>query len=276
MLHQITEMPEDKCIYKRIYLPYDVGLGNIFSLKDIEIAKRSTSFEREYNLKFLGLVGNVFLPEKIDEAIKLAREFDTYRQLLERPSEMTALLKTQYYIGVDPAFGSSKFGIVMVCIIDDKLCVLESIELDRPDFNYCINKVSEILYKYGISKDSTRIFVDASAPAVITAIKANLNEQTDYLDIIARRKKNRIRDPMYDMAVIPVTFTTAEKKNMLLNLKEIVDSNVIAIDLDRHQRLILALRTASATDMILNKDTTESDDLLDALSLACKQITISR
>ena len=63
---------------------------------------------------------------------------------------------------------------------------------------------------------------------------------------------------------------------MLLNLKELIDSNVIAIDLDRHQRLILALRTASATDMIINKETTESDDLLDALSLACKQITINR
>lgn len=36
---------------------------------------------------------------------------------------------------------------------------------------------------------------------------------------------------MYDMTVIPVTFTTAEKKNTLLNLKEIVDSNVIDIDL---------------------------------------------
>jgi hypothetical protein len=185
-------------------------------------------------------------------------------------------LKTQYYIGVDPAFGSSKFAIVLVCIIDDKLCVLESIELDRQDFNYCVNKISEIMYKYDVSRDNTKIFVDASAPAVITAIKANLNEQTDYLDIMARRKKNHIRDPMYDMAVIPIAFTSTEKKNMLLNLKEIVDSNVIAIDLDRHQRLILALRTASATDMILNKETTESDDLLDALSLACKQVTINR
>jgi hypothetical protein len=78
------------------------------------------------------------------------------------------------------------------------------------------------------------------------------------------------------MTVIPVAFTSAGKKNMLLNLKEIVDSNVVAINLERHQRLVLALRTASATDMFLNKDTTESDDLLDALSLACKQITINR
>ncbi|MGA9171995.1 MAG: hypothetical protein WBZ20_17795, partial [Nitrososphaeraceae archaeon] len=78
MLHQITEQSEDKCIYKRIYLPYTVGVGNIFSQQDIEIAERSTSFEREYNLKFLGLVGNVFLPEKIDASIQLGRELDNY------------------------------------------------------------------------------------------------------------------------------------------------------------------------------------------------------
>jgi hypothetical protein len=65
-------------------------------------------------------------------------------------------LKTQYFIGVDPAFGSSKFGIVIVCIIDDKLCVLESIELDRQDF------------KYNLSSQNIKISVDASAPAVIT------------------------------------------------------------------------------------------------------------
>jgi hypothetical protein len=73
----------------------------------------------------------------------------------------------------------------------------------------------------------------------LAAIKANLNEQTDYLELIARRKKNHIRDPMYDTTVVPVTFSTVEKKNLLLNLKELVDYNIIAIDLDRHQKLIL-------------------------------------
>jgi hypothetical protein len=81
--------------------------------------------------------------------------------------------------------------------IDDKLCVLDRIELDRQDFNYCINKVSEIIYKYDLSVagDDTKAFIDASAPAVIKAIKANLNEQTDYLEVISRRRKNHIRDP---------------------------------------------------------------------------------
>jgi hypothetical protein len=44
-----------------------------------------------------------------------------------------------------------------------------SIEQDRQDLNYCINRVTEIMYKYALSTDNTKIFVDASAPAVITA-----------------------------------------------------------------------------------------------------------
>ena len=89
MLHTISEQPEEKCIYHRIYLPYTVGIGNIFSEKDIEIVKRSTSFEREYNLKFLGLVGNVFLPEKIDAAIRLGKELDIYKRMTDDPAMVT-------------------------------------------------------------------------------------------------------------------------------------------------------------------------------------------
>jgi hypothetical protein len=67
-----------------MYLPYTVGEGKIFSEKDIEIAKKSISFEREYNLKFLGLVGNIFLPEKIDVAIALGRDLDIYKRIADK------------------------------------------------------------------------------------------------------------------------------------------------------------------------------------------------
>jgi hypothetical protein len=60
------------------------------------------------------------------------------------------------------------------------------------------------------------------------------------------------------------------------DLKELVDSNYIVLDLDRHTNLVLALRTAKATDLILDKDATESDDVLDATALACKRISITR
>jgi hypothetical protein len=48
------------------------------------------------------------------------------------------------------------------------------------------------------------------------------------------------------------------------------------LDLERHTNLVLALRTAKATDLILDKESTESDGVLDATCLACKRISISR
>ncbi len=92
--------------------------------KDIEIAKRSTSFEREYNLKFLGLdCCNVLAyQEKMDAAIALGREIEIYNKILDNPETVPL---TQFYIGVDAGFGSSKFAIVLVCIVDEKLFVLE-------------------------------------------------------------------------------------------------------------------------------------------------------
>ena len=267
MLHMISQQPEDKCIYRRIYLHYTLGIGNIFSEKDIEIVKRSTSFEREYNLKFLGLVDNVFLPEKIDGAIRLGIDLDIYKRMTDDP---TMVPLTQFYIGVDA--GSSKFAIVLVCNSDNKVFVLETIELDRQEFNYCINKISEVMSRYYLSYENTRIFIDASSPAVVTAVKQSLDERPDYLEKIARRKKQKLRDPCYDMVVVPLNFSTTEKRNMLANLKLLVDEELVALDLEKHAGLVLALRTAQATDLILDKEATQSDDLLDAFGLACHNL----
>jgi hypothetical protein len=177
------------------------------------------------------LVGNVFLPEKIDAAIALGRELEIYNKILDNPKTVPL---TQFYIGVDAGFGSSKFAIVLVCVVDEKLFVLESIELDRQEFNYCINKISEVMARYALTHDNTKIFIDASSPAVVMAVKKSLDDEeepSDYLEIIARRKKQKIRGPCYDMCVIPVNFSTIEKRNMLANLKDLTDSNVVVLSL---------------------------------------------
>jgi hypothetical protein len=214
-------------------------------------------------------VGNVFLPEKIDQAIKLGREFDIYKRMID---DLTMVPLTQFYIGVDAGFGSSKFAIVLVCNSDDKVFVLETVELDRQDFNYCINKISEVMSRYDLSYQNTRIFIDASSPAVVTAVKQSLDERPDYLEIVARRKKQKIKDPCYDMVVVSVNFSTTEKRNMLANVKQIVDEGSVTLDLEKHAGLVLALRTAQATDLILDKEATQSDDLLDAFGLACHNL----
>jgi hypothetical protein len=54
-----------------------------------------------------------------------------------------------------------------------------------------------------------------------------------------------------------------------------IDSNVLALDLEWHVCLVLAPRTAQATDLMLDKDKemTQSDDLLDTFGIACHHLT---
>jgi hypothetical protein len=63
-------------LYKRIFLDYTYGIGKIYTAKEIEKAKQSPSFEREYNLKYLGKIVNVFHTKDIEAAIEKGRKYD--------------------------------------------------------------------------------------------------------------------------------------------------------------------------------------------------------
>ena len=60
LFEKIEKEPEETCIYRRLLLDYSYGLDKIYTREEIEKAKASPSFEREYNLKYLGLIGNTF------------------------------------------------------------------------------------------------------------------------------------------------------------------------------------------------------------------------
>jgi hypothetical protein len=59
LFERIEKESKDTCLYKRIFLDYTYGIGKIYTAEEIEKAKAS-SFEREYNPKYLGKIGNVF------------------------------------------------------------------------------------------------------------------------------------------------------------------------------------------------------------------------
>jgi hypothetical protein len=59
-----------------VYSWITYGLGKIYSKEEIDKAKQSPSFEREYNLKYLGRIGNVFHTKDIEEAIEKGRKYN--------------------------------------------------------------------------------------------------------------------------------------------------------------------------------------------------------
>ena len=69
LFERIEKEPESTCLYKRLFLDYTYGLNRIYQEDEISAAKASPSFEREYNLKYLGLIGNVFHTKDIEAAV---------------------------------------------------------------------------------------------------------------------------------------------------------------------------------------------------------------
>ena len=106
----IEREKEDECIYKRVKLPYEYGLGKIYTQEESDKQRQNPSFKREYCCQYLGTVGNVFTPMQIDKIVKLGQQ---YKDIAI--SQYT--LKT---IGVDFGFSSSATGIVICEHIRDK------------------------------------------------------------------------------------------------------------------------------------------------------------
>jgi hypothetical protein len=133
LFERIEKESEDTCLYKRIFLDYTYGIGKIYTAEEIEKAKQSPSFEREYNLKYLGKIGNVFHTKDIEAAIEKGRKYD--------PDAIGSSYFTSRSMGIDPAWGSSAFGIVVTHWADNHIQILHAEEYHRPDYNEMLSTV---------------------------------------------------------------------------------------------------------------------------------------
>ena len=160
LFERIEKEPESTCLYKRLFLDYTYGLNKIYTQDEITAAKQSPSFEREYNLKYLGVIGNVFHVKDIESATQKGRR-------IVPGSGINSY--TQKSVGLDPGFGSSNFGVCITELVDGMVNVLHAEEYQRPDFNEMIKTTVRLLEEYDIRFDnSCRIFVDAANPSFIS------------------------------------------------------------------------------------------------------------
>jgi hypothetical protein len=71
LFQKIERESFETCIYKKVFLDYTYGVDKIYTKAEIDKARPSPSFEREYCLKYQGLIGNVFSQASIDNATKI-------------------------------------------------------------------------------------------------------------------------------------------------------------------------------------------------------------
>ena len=99
-----------------------------------------------------------------------------------------------------------------------------------------------------------------------------IGEDPDYDKVIARYRSEKLGDNWgQNMRIVPVSFNS-EHKAMLGHCKIILehDGSRIAINPDRFDKLITALRTAIDNDGVLDKEATSYNEIFDAFRLALK------
>jgi hypothetical protein len=249
LFYQIEQEPDDTCLYKRLKLSWEVGLGKIYTNEEIENAKHSPSFDREYGLQYLGKVGNIFNEYQILKAIELGEQFKNL------PINPYAI----HSIGVDPGFGSSNTAVVATEFLKEeaKIRVVFSQEWEHGDPQAIVNLIFNLYLQYGSA--NTFIFCDGSSRAFVNMLKIAWSESLNW-------EKQTISPN--SMKVLPVNFST-EHKQMLSHLSMLVSKEYLAIPASM-DKLAIALRTAYAEELSLNKERSSYNDLTDALRLSCK------
>ena len=253
LMESIKKEPEETCIYKRLFLDYNYGLGKIYTREEIEKARMSPSFGREYCLQFSGHIGNLLSQLKIQTAI------DTGERLKEIPVNPYCI----HSLGVNPAFGRSAFGLVLTEHLkeEDKIRVLYAEQFENhPDPNDMVNRIFEIYKQY----HNLWIFVDGAARGFITSLKIAFNENPNYVraeDVSLQTNK-----------VIPVDFST-EHKTMISHLAELFNEEYVAIP-EKFDKLIVSVKTAVVKEYSLDKESTSYNDIFDACRLSLKAYNI--
>jgi hypothetical protein len=249
LLYNIEKEPEDTCLYKRIKLDYHYGLDKIYTTEEIEKAKQSPGFDREYGLQYLGKIGNVFNPSQIDKTIALGEQF----------KNIAVNDYTLHSVGVDFGFSSSATAIVLTefLIEERKIRVIYSEEFEHANPQDIVDICFNLYRKHW----NTWFWVDGANRAAVNLMKVAFNESLKW----ESSKQGPIPEAW---KVLPVNFAT-EHKQMLAHLHMLVNKEYLALP-EQFDKLIISLRTAYAKEYSLDKEQTSYSDSLDALRLACK------
>jgi len=245
LFQQIEEEEEDKTIYRRLFFNYQWGLGKIFSQEEIDIQRASPGFDREYDLKYAGKLGNVFSILDIDRAIALGEQYKGIEIQQDR----------LHFAGVDEGFGSSKTAIYISELMEYEgeygiLRIIYGKEFDRA----VPSEVVDEMYDLHRNISNLKWFIDSSNAGFINECKVAFGESTHW------KKAEDVS--IHSYKIIPVNFRNHEY--MLRKTASFLSKGMLAIPKE-YDKLITAFRTATATEWNLDKENTVNDDSLDSI-----------
>lgn len=265
MYKLLGEKYEDSA-FKWLKLDWTYGLGKIFTQEEIDKIKNQRSFEREYNLKFSGLEGNLLSETAIQRCIS------TGEKLAETAPLDDWTIPTQYVMSIDIGWGSDSATAIMVSrFVNGKVQILYAKEFFRALFQDMIDEVWRLKNKcHGNLKV---ILMDASATELYTTLcnEFGQNASQKYLRDKQTWCKQTNSNIMQYLFVCPIPFnpmtkTMTQHTQRLIQETDYDGTALVGIH-KQFEDLILSCNSAYAIEIKLDKERTVHADTFDALRM---------
>ncbi|HEX5519441.1 MAG TPA: hypothetical protein VFX18_03290 [Candidatus Nitrosocosmicus sp.] len=249
--------------YKTFRHNYEWGLDKIYDRNFIAEAMKSESFEREYNLKYGFGIGNIMNESWI--ALALLKG--------ERLRHIPVARYTPKSMGLDPGWGSSRFGVTLIEFLkytQDPLYnntkrVFFAKGFERAQYEFMLDKVYTFYKDYKIKY----VFIDGSQVEFIKSFKAKIGEDPEYEQYIDRAEKFGSPVSAY-MDVIPLLNQTVGKQLIDDAKYWMGKSKTIAIDENNASELSSDMRVAKQKEdgKLDKKEANSTLDVLESFNYA--------
>jgi hypothetical protein len=249
---------DEHSIYNKIFLPYTVALGTVFSKKQKrssqEQKRSSLSFEREYNLKYLGGIGNLIPIQDIESAIE---EYDL-------GDEVTTSPYFTRWCGIDPGYSSSLFGIVVMQLNNDKLECVYTAELNKPLYTDTLHLIRKLVSKFHLC----HVYIDMSASHLIHELKHGYDEYISYEKLSPEVLERQISSACGEPLIIPINFQKMHRLMAKHAVKALAHKRVRIHP--KFEDLINSLKSVTTRDdqYSIDKSKSAHNDLFDAFRLS--------
>jgi hypothetical protein len=254
LMDRIFNEEELETAWRRLKMDWRYGENLIYTQADLARIRQTSSYGREMELRF-SYSGGSFLPSQIERAISNEYSNDY-------------IPGTTSIAGVDCGFSTSAFGICICSLIDGKICVYYSNEIQEAVAEDMISLLLDLKYQYNIS----HFYIDAASPGFIRSLLLAMNLDPNVHDVIDRAHKAHI-DPGLWTSVLPIAFGTMHKQ-LLQNVKFLLSDDLVSIS-SKHDKLIQSLYNASDIENSLIKPSVH-DHVLDAFRLSLQGFEVSR
>jgi len=286
LLEQIEKQSLEKCKYKRLYFLWQKGYGSMYSKLDIDLARQSDSWAREYEGEYRGLKGNLFPQNLLDYAASLSDLLEigdkgtgqSIRRIQRTTGELklNEILSNYKYlgsgyptsIGIDPAYNSSNFAFVVTKYIDGLIYVVKEVELQGPTHEEAIEVCKRLMYD-DYPSYHPKLYTDASGVSFIRTLKKEIMDQS--LDYHNMKQEDVIKsiNATNGMTCCPIAFAKYGDR-MNYHLKRLFELGLIRVSPDVTPGVWTALQTASYDEdkQKFDKKKTAKNDCYDSFRLA--------